>query len=87
MPHYRLYFLARVTGTIDRHEEFVARDDDHALELIEPHVGGQPLELWTGGRRVGQFEAALALSGIASAGLWASEELPDLGRFRRLFNF
>jgi len=67
---YRLYFLSNRTGSIDRHEQFEARDDDHAVELIRPRIGEQPLELWTGGRRVGRFEDALALSGLGSAALW-----------------
>src|SRR5512139_2463534 len=67
---YRLYFLSNRTGSIDRHEQFEARDDDHAVELIESHIGEQPLELWTGGRRVGRFEDALAVSGIEAAAFW-----------------
>jgi hypothetical protein len=87
MRRYRLYFLDSRTGRIDHFEEFEARDDDHALDLIEPRIGDAPLELWSGGRKIGRFETALALSGIASASLWerlASEPAPS---DRRLFVF
>jgi hypothetical protein len=87
MPHYRLYFLQSRTGSIERFEEFEARDHDHAIELIQPHVGEQPLELWSRGRKVGQFEDALALSGMASAGLWVHEAAQPATPARRLFNF
>ena len=88
MSRYRLYFLDSRTGSIERFEEFEARDDDHALDLIEPSIGDIPLELWSGGRKVGQFETALALSGIASAGLWERQEpAPEPSRAWRLFGF
>jgi hypothetical protein len=74
MAHYRLYFLNSRTGKIERFEEFEAQDDDQALVLIEQRIGDQPLELWSGGRKIGQFETALALSGVASAGLWMRDE-------------
>ena len=85
MPHYRLYFLSSRSGSIERFEEFEARDDDEALALIDHRIGDQPLELWTGGRKVGQFECALALSGLTSAGLWTPQQLPDPPPSRRLF--
>jgi hypothetical protein len=88
MSRYRLYFLDSRTGSIDRFEEFEARDDDHALDLIGPRIGDAPLELWSGGRKVGRFESALAMSGIASASLW--ERLapePAASDDRRLFGF
>jgi hypothetical protein len=87
MPQYRLYYLHSRTGSIDRFEEFVARDDDHAVKLIDPHIGEQPLELWSGGRKIGQFEDALALSGMASAGLWAHQAPEPAAPARRLFSF
>ena len=87
MAHYRLYFLDSRTGKIERFEEFEARDDDEALGLIEQRIGDQPLELWSGGRKIGQFETALALSGVASAGLWVRGEAPVTAPpARRLFS-
>ena len=87
MAHYRLYFLDNRTGKIERFEEFEACDDDKALDVIELRIGDQPLELWSGGRKIGQFETALALSGVASAGLWMRDEAPaSLPPARRLFS-
>lgn len=77
MPHYRLYFLSRRNGSIERFEEFEARDDEAALAVIEQRLGDQPLELWSGGRKIGQFETALALSGLAAAGLWMRDQTSD----------
>lgn len=85
MPHYRLYFLSPRNGSIERFEEFEASDDDDALAHIDQHVGEQPLELWSAGRRVGRFEAALALSGLVSAGLWLPREPEARPGSRRLF--
>ena len=87
MSHYRLYFLGIRTGSIERFEEFEAEDDDSALALIQPRIGDQPLELWSGGRKIGQFETALALSGIESAGLWAGRDYPAPTPQRRLFEY
>ena len=87
MPQYRLYFLSAPSGSIAHHEAFEARDDDEALMMIDHQIGEQPLELWTGGRRVGQFESALAISGIASAGLWANRGPLESFQARRLFEF
>jgi hypothetical protein len=87
MPHYRLYFLRNPSGSIERHEQFEARDDDDALEIIDHYVGDKPLELWTGGRKVGQFETALGLSGLTAAGLWCEPEPTPLEPSRRLFQF
>lgn len=86
MPVYRLYFLANPSGSIERFEEFEAADDDEALAMIDQQIGDQPLELWSDRRKIGQFDTALALSGITSAGLWA-ERLPEILPPRRLFNF
>jgi hypothetical protein len=75
MPQYRLYFLSSRTGRIERHEQFEARDDAEALDHIDAHLlGDRPIELWTGGRKVAQADTALALSGLASRGLWSSSE-------------
>jgi hypothetical protein len=76
MAHYRLYYLDSRSGKIERFEEFEACDDDDALGFIEQRIGDQPLELWSGGRKIGQFETALALSGVAAAGLWMRDEAP-----------
>ena len=85
MPHYRLYFLSSRTGSIERHEQFEARDDDDALDTIDPYLlGDHPIELWTGGRKVGQFDTALAISGLASH--WSRGE-PSPPQSRSVFRF
>jgi hypothetical protein len=89
MSLYRLYFLDGRSGKIIRFEEFEASDDDHAVDLIEPHIGAGPLELWSGGRRIGQFETALAHACYPSASLW-KRLTPDpepTPTDRRLFGF
>lgn len=75
MRQYRLYFLNSRTGRIERHQQFEATSDEEALDLIRPLIGTEPLELWTGGRKIGQFDTALALSGLSSAGLWSAERI------------
>ena len=86
MPRYRLYFLSRRNGSIERFEEFEANDDDDALATIEPRIGDQPLELWSGGRKVGQFETALALSGMVSDGHWMPHRPERSPESRPLFD-
>ncbi len=85
MAEYRLYIFDSRSHRLDRFETFEAQDDDDALDLIAPRIGDHPLELWTGGRKVGQFESALALSGLASAGMWMRPEEVDPMPQRRLF--
>jgi len=75
MRQYRLYFLNSRSGRIERHEQFEAASDEEALELIRPMIGTEPLELWTGGRKIGQFDTALAMSGLSSAGLWDADRI------------
>jgi hypothetical protein len=86
MAYYRLYFLDDRTGRIERHEQFEANDDDAALDAIGPHIGDQPLELWTGGRKVGQFESALAVYAMDCPSRWdvRARSSPPV---RRIFSF
>lgn len=86
MAFYRLYYLDSRTGRIDRHEQFEALDDDAALDAIEPHIGDQPLELWTGGRKVGQFEDALAVYAMGHSRHW-SDRAQTVSTVRRIFSF
>jgi hypothetical protein len=57
MGYYRLYFMNRSNGHIERFEEFDASDDSSSMAIADRHVGGQPLELWSGHRKVRRFEA------------------------------
>lgn len=57
MGYYRLYFMNRSNGHIERFEQFDADDDPSAIIVADRHVGNQPLELWSGHRKVRRFEA------------------------------
>jgi len=57
MPVYRLYFMNRFNGHIDRFFEFEAESDLEALQTVQTASGVQPMELWSGERKVGRFEA------------------------------
>ena len=57
MGYYRLYFMNRSNGHIERFEEFDAADDSSAVSIADGHIGDQPLELWSGHRKVQRFEA------------------------------
>lgn len=54
---YRLYFMNRFSGHIERFEEIEAPGDRDACDLAARHVGEEPLELWCGHRKVHRFEA------------------------------
>lgn len=60
MLYYRLYFMNRYSGHIDRCAEFEAPDDGAALDLASEHIGESPLELWSGRRKVRRIEALAA---------------------------
>ena len=64
MSYYRLYFMSRGSGHIERFEEIEAVDDVAAVRIARKQAGEQPLELWCRGRKVKRFEAAV----IAAAG-------------------
>ena len=55
MTSYRLYFMNRKSGHIDRFEEFEASNDLRAREIAALRLGDGPAELWTGHRKVERF--------------------------------
>ncbi len=57
MAYYRLYFMNRFSGHIERFEELDASSDEAARDLAAGRVGDEPLELWCGHRKVQRFEA------------------------------
>lgn len=57
MPDYRLYHLDRHSGHIRTAETFDAPDDESAREQIRQRALSDPLELWSGSRKVERFEA------------------------------
>jgi hypothetical protein len=52
MPEYRLYFMSRSNGHIDRLARFEAADDELAQERALERESEGPLELWCEGRKV-----------------------------------
>lgn len=57
MSYYRLYFMNPRDGHILRFAEFSAPDDAAAFVLAREHEGENPLELWSGARKVSRIEA------------------------------
>jgi len=57
MACYRLYFMDRHSGHIERFEEFEAAGDGAAIQLSEGRGHDGALELWSGGRKVFRLEA------------------------------
>ncbi|HWF01326.1 MAG TPA: hypothetical protein VG248_16120 [Caulobacteraceae bacterium] len=60
MQHYRLYFWGR-DGHIARGFDLLCDDDAAAMAAAREHLGFFRLELWSGRRKVGAWEA-LALN-------------------------
>ena len=56
MAYYRLYFMNKRNGHIDRFEEFEAASDEMAITRADGHVTAAPLELWSGGTKVYRLE-------------------------------
>ena len=56
MGDYRAYAVGKDGRIVTRHE-FVARDDDDALEQTRQYLDGLDIELWTGSRKVGILKA------------------------------
>ncbi len=59
MSFYRLYFMSRGSGHIERFEEIEAADDVEAVRIARKQAGQQPLELWCRHRKVKRFEASV----------------------------
>lgn len=57
MPAFRLYFMNPFDSHIDRFFEFEAESDLEALRTVQIASGEQPMELWSGQRKVRRFEA------------------------------
>ena len=60
VQHYRLYFMDRFSGHILRFADFEAPDDDAAAALAGEYVAENPLELWSGHRKVRRLEPLTA---------------------------
>ena len=57
MQEYRAYVVGH-DGHFLRFEEFVASDDDAALQHARQFVDGHDVELWSGGRFVKRLQKA-----------------------------
>ena len=58
MSGYRLYFLDRYSGHIDRRRDFLADSDAEAIEQADGYRLTQPMELWQGARKLKRWEAS-----------------------------
>lgn len=56
MGDYRAYHIGR-DGRIVRRVDFVAKDDEDAMELMKQQIDGLNIELWSGKRKVGVLKA------------------------------
>jgi hypothetical protein len=59
MGDYRAYFIGGDGRIVKRHD-FVAKDDDAAIELARQYLDGLDIELWTNQRKVAFIKAAAA---------------------------
>jgi len=66
MVYYRLYHLRGSRNEVETFREFEAETDDDAIALGETWSGPNPMELWSGHRKVRRWEG---LSSRISAAL------------------
>ena len=57
MHGYRLYFMDRFTGHIERRREFLADDDASAITIATGWANGQPMELWLGAHKLRRWDS------------------------------
>lgn len=57
MGGYRLYFMDRFSGHIEHRREFLAEDDDAAIDIATGWSTGQPMELWLDSHKLKRWEA------------------------------
>ncbi len=67
MTYYRLYFMDPNSGHIFRFEEFEAAEEDEAIGRAERACEAEPVELWSGRRKVRRLEPHRALHHGANA--------------------
>jgi hypothetical protein len=56
MGDYRAYLIGRDGRIVKRHD-FVARDDEDAMQQARQYLNGLDIELWTRNRKVGLLKA------------------------------
>ena len=67
MGQYRLYYMRTRDGHIERVEDFEAQDDRQAARFAEDHLAEQPIELWSGPRKICRYPYG---GGFAGDGFW-----------------
>jgi hypothetical protein len=70
VAYYRLYFMNKHSGHIDRFEEFEAIDDESAIERADRHAALAPFELWSGAKKV--YRLACVTAGGQTGGRLAA---------------
>ena len=58
MIGYRVYFINRIDNRIEQAREFIANDDNAAIQIAGQWRNGQPMELWQEARKVMRWEAS-----------------------------
>jgi hypothetical protein len=64
--NYKLYFLDREDGHIDRVLDLDSADDERAVRAAVPLADGHPMELWQRSRKVQRFGTLWNQAGGAS---------------------
>jgi hypothetical protein len=64
MVYYRLYQLRETTNEVTSFEEFEADGDSLAIAMAEVWRSFNPMELWSGRRKVRRWEAVPAQIGL-----------------------
>jgi hypothetical protein len=62
MVYYRLYHLRGSTFEVESFHEFEAKDDTDAIAQSEGRRGVNPMELWSGHRKVMRWDGLLPAS-------------------------
>jgi hypothetical protein len=62
MVYYRLYHLRGPTSEVESFHEFEADDDGDAIDQCEGRRGVNPMELWSGHRKVKRWDSLLQAS-------------------------
>lgn len=65
MVYYRLYQLCGPRNKVESFREFEADADSIAVVLAETWRGRNPMELWSGNRKVRRWEAIESIGQVA----------------------
>jgi len=56
MGDYRAYHIGR-DGRVQKRDDYVAKDDEDAMELARQYLNGLDVEVWCGKRKLGLLKA------------------------------